>query len=100
MANSVAIVGDSGTGKSTSYTQTPSIGITGLDPKETMIINVSAKPLPMRGWKKIYTKLSSVDKTGNYLESSDTKVISTVVKHISDVRTDIKNIVIDDKKVA
>ena len=53
--SSIAIVGKSGTGKSTSYGQFPELGIKGLDPKETVIINVAGKDLPFRGWKKLYS---------------------------------------------
>ena len=40
MANAISVVGDSGSGKSTSIGQFPELGIQGLDPKETFIINV------------------------------------------------------------
>ena len=43
MANLIMILGESGTGKSTS--------IENLDPKETFIIQVVNKPLPFRGYK-------------------------------------------------
>jgi len=42
----IAIVGPSGTGKSTS--------IRTLDPKETFIINVARKELPFKGAEKLY----------------------------------------------
>ena len=44
MSNTSLIIGESGTGKSTS--------LTNLDPKETFIINVLDKPLPFRGYQK------------------------------------------------
>jgi hypothetical protein len=94
MANSVAIVGDSGTGKSTSYSQVPELGIKGLVPTETVIINVSGKPLPQRGWKKLYQ--GKVTEKGNYVESSDAASIAQVITHISANRPDIKHVVIDD----
>ena len=47
MAQSVLIIADSWSGKSTS--------IRDLDPKETFIINIANKPLPFKGWKKNYT---------------------------------------------
>ena len=40
---SIAVVGKSGTGKSTSYGQFPELGIKGLNPKETVVINVRGK---------------------------------------------------------
>ena len=50
MANSVLVIADSGTGKSTS--------IRTLDPKETFIINIANKPLPFKGWKSKYTQIT------------------------------------------
>ncbi|MBQ5476117.1 MAG: hypothetical protein IIT65_15935 [Lachnospiraceae bacterium] len=47
MANLIAIVGASGSGKSTS--------VRNLNPEETFIINVASKPLPFKGWKTNYT---------------------------------------------
>ena len=91
---SIAIVGKSGTGKSTSYAQLPEVGIVGLNPKETVIINVAGKDLPMRGWKKLYT--GKVSENGNYVATSDADAISKAIDYISNSRLDIKNIVIDD----
>ena len=93
---SIAIVGKSGTGKSTSYGQFPELGIKGLNPKETVVINVSGKDLPFRGWKKLYT--GKVSEGGNYFESSDAVQIAKVIDYISSNRKDIKNIVIDDSQ--
>jgi hypothetical protein len=91
MANFVALVGFSGTGKSTSFGQFPQLKIKGLDPKETYVINVSTKPLPFKGWKKIYSTENK-----NYLETSDCQKIADIIKGISDKATHIKHIVIDD----
>lgn len=90
----VAIVGKSGSGKSSSYSQIPEIGIEGLDPKETVIINVASKDLPFRGWKKKY--VGKINEGGNYLESSDADTIAKAIKYISENRKDVKNVVIDD----
>ena len=43
MAKAIAIVGDSGSGKSTSMAQMPELGVIGLDPKETFIINIKGE---------------------------------------------------------
>jgi hypothetical protein len=94
--SSIAIVGESGTGKSSSYGQIPEIGVKGLNPKETVVINVAGKDLPFRGWKKLYT--GKLSEGGNYFESSDAVAISASIKYISDSRSDIKNIVIDDSQ--
>ena len=57
MSEIIAIVGQTGTGKSTSFEN--------LDPKETVIIACTNKPLPFRGWKKNY--ISGIQAGGNYL---------------------------------
>ena len=93
---SIAIVGKSGTGKSTSYGQFPELGIKGLNPLETVVINVAGKDLPFRGWKKKYS--GKVSDKGNYFESSDTNQIAKVIDFIANNRSDIKNIVIDDSQ--
>lgn len=93
---SIAVVGKSGTGKSTSYGQFPDIGIKGLNPKETVIINVAGKDLPFRGWKKLYT--GKISEGGNYFENSDAAQIASAIQYISNSRPDIKNIVIDDSQ--
>ena len=46
MAQEILIIGESGSGKSTS--------LENLDPKSTFIINVGQKPMPFRGWKSNY----------------------------------------------
>ena len=91
---SIAIVGESGTGKSSSYGNFPELGITGLNPKETVVINVASKDLPFRGWKKQYN--GKVSEGGNYVESSDSGQIAQVITYVNINRLDIKNIVIDD----
>jgi hypothetical protein len=93
---SIAVVGKSGTGKSTSYGQFPDIGIKGLNPKETVIINVAGKDLPFRGWKKLYT--GKISEGGNYFENSDAAQIASAIQYISNSRPDVKNIVIDDSQ--
>lgn len=89
-----AIVGKSGTGKSTSFGQFPELGIKGLVPKETVVINVAGKDLPFRGWKKLYT--GKITNGGNYFQSSDATQIAKSIEYINNKRPEIKNIVIDD----
>lgn len=91
---SIAIVGKSGSGKSTSYGEIPEIGIKGLNPKETAVCNVSGKDLPFRGWQKSYC--GKLSEGGNYLETSDVNGIVDSIKYISEKRPEIKNYVIDD----
>ena len=79
----IGIVGQTGTGKSTS--------IKHLDPKETYIINVAKKELPFKGSEKLY----NVD-SKNYKEADDANEISRLIKAISDKAPHIKNIIIED----
>lgn len=79
----IAIVGPSGTGKSTS--------VRTLDPKETFIINVARKELPFRGAEKLY-----YPEAKNYMEVDDINQITTLLLQISEKAPHIKNIVMDD----
>ena len=92
--SSIAVVGKSGTGKSTSYGQFPELGIKGLNPKETVIINVAGKDLPFRGWRKLYS--GKITEGGNYFESSDSAQIAGAITYINTSRTEVKNVIIDD----
>lgn len=94
--SSIAIVGKSGTGKSSSYGAFPDLGIKGLNPKDTVIINVSKKDLPIKGWRSNYK--GSISEGGNYFESSNAVDIAKAIDYISEKRTEIKNIVIDDSQ--
>jgi len=99
MANSIAIVGDSGTGKSSSMGQLPELNIEGLNPEETFIINVKGKPLPFRGWKAKYNECdvsNGPPVTGNYVSTTDSTLIIRVLTYISQNRPDIKNVILDD----
>lgn len=92
--SAIAIVGTSGTGKSTSLGNIPEINIQGLNPKETVLINVAGKDLPFKGGNKLYSGVISAN--GNLIDTSESKVIAEAIKYISESRKDIKNIVIDD----
>jgi adenylate kinase family enzyme len=88
MSNSVLILGESGSGKSTS--------IRTLNPEETFIINVIGKPLPFRGAKAKYNQLSSDGATGNYYATDDIVKLDRVIDLVDTKRVDIKNLIIDD----
>ncbi len=88
MSNTSLIMGESGTGKSTS--------IRNLVPSETFIINVLNKPLPFKGYKSNYTKLSADGLSGNYYSSDDYQSIERLVRKINNDRIEIKNLIIDD----
>jgi hypothetical protein len=84
MSEIVAIVGQTGSGKSTS--------IENLNPKETVIIGVIDKPLPFRGWKKNYVS----GQGGNFIISADSKKIVDTLTFVSTSKPEIKQIIIDD----
>ena len=90
MANLIALVGNSGSGKSTS--------ITTLNPTETFIINVASKPLPFKGWKAKYTVWNKDNPNGNFINTSDVERISKILDYIEAKRPEIKNIILDDSQ--
>jgi len=94
MAEKICVVGESGSGKSTGIHENKDLGIKGLNPKETIIINVAGKGLPFKNWKKFYTPFQG--KTGNYLISSNSVTICKALKLINEQRKEIRNIVLDD----
>ncbi len=83
MSNLVLVMGESGSGKSTS--------VKSLDPKETIVFNILGKRLPFKGSAANYNeenknlfKIDKYDTVITYLDSINTK------------KPEIKNIVIDD----
>lgn len=85
MSNLVLILGESGTGKSTS--------IETLDEKETFIIQVINKPLPFKGFKANYPLLKN--KEGQRFISDRSDKIIDCLMWINQQEY-IKNVVIDD----
>ena len=77
-AETILILGESGQGKSTS--------LRNLNPKETFIISTTSKPLPWRGWKKMYTKFDPKNNPeGNWYQtskSSNTKAFKFMLDNI------------------
>lgn len=88
MSKSILLLGESGSGKSTSLRNLP--------PENTFIINVIGKPLPFKGAKSKYTKLSSDGSEGNYYASDDTASIARVINLVNNKRPDILYLIIDD----
>tara|TARA_R100001510_G_scaffold51297_1_gene51001 strand:+ start:1042 stop:1725 length:684 start_codon:yes stop_codon:yes gene_type:complete len=88
MAQSVLIIADSGSGKSTSMRNLPA--------KETFIINIANKPLPFKGWKKDYTNISKDNPKGNMTSASSAAGIIKAMKHVNDNMPHIKTLVVDD----
>ena len=90
-AETIAIVGESGTGKSTS--------LRNLNPEETFIISTTGKPLPFRAWKKKYTPLEIKDGKivgGNYYVSSKWDQIIKILAIVNSQMPHIKQVVVDD----
>lgn len=88
MSNAVLILGESGSGKSTS--------IRALNPDETMIINVIGKPLPFKGGQSKYKRISQDGKEGNYYASDDPSMIIKLLRLVNTQRIDIKTVILDD----
>ena len=89
-AETIAIVGESGTGKSTS--------LRNLNPEETFIISTTGKPLPFRAWKKKYIpiKIEGKSVSGNYYVSSKWDQILKILQIIDKMMPQIKQVIIDD----
>ena len=89
-AETIAIVGESGTGKSTS--------LRNLNPEETFIISTTGKPLPFRAWQKKYIpiKIEGKNVSGNYYVSSKWDQILKILQIIDKMMPHIKQVIIDD----
>jgi hypothetical protein len=83
MATGILIIGESGSGKSTS--------VRNLDPKETYIVNVQGKPLPWKGSKEQYNSESK-----NMIHCDNAQKIIGILQSISERAPHISTVVIDD----
>lgn len=83
MANNVILLGKTGTGKSTS--------IKGLDPKETIIINVLGKKLPFKGSNSMYNKDAK-----NAFQIDEYTTLINLLTNIDKSASHVKNIIVDD----
>jgi hypothetical protein len=95
MARGILIVGQSGTGKSTS--------IANLNPEETFIVNVQGKDMPFKGYAKNYKKVNITagpPKEGNMLVTDDPIIIKKCIEFVASSRPEIKSIIIDDWQYA
>lgn len=92
MADLIGVVGNSGSGKSTS--------LRNLNPNTTFIINTAGKALPFKGWKKNYIPLKQDPTTkkfsGNLYNTSNVVQILQILKMIDKQRPEIKVVVIED----
>lgn len=82
MARVIAIMGESGAGKTTS--------LRNLDPKTTFIIDADRKGLSWRGWKKQYNNANK-----NYVQTSDVGLINVFLKRLDKDLAHIKVFIID-----
>jgi len=82
MSKSILIMGESGSGKTTSMRN--------LNPDETFYIDCDQKGLSWKGWKEQY----SLEKK-NYIATSDAPTIMKLLSKISDEQKQIKVVVID-----
>lgn len=97
MAHVIAIVGPSGKGKSTSILPFPELGIKGLNPKETVLINVASKSLPTKGWKNHFdTSGKLISQGGNYIATDNSDTICAALTVVNEKRPEVKNVVVDD----
>ena len=83
MSNLVLVLGESGSGKSTS--------IRTLNPKETIVFNILGKRLPFKGSAKEYNATNN-----NLFKIDDWQTVINYLQSISDNAPNIKNVVIDD----
>ena len=113
--SAIAIVGKSGSGKSTSYLPNEELSIKGLHPKETVIINVSKKDLPGKRADKLYPIFDQVEgktreerkeniayqitkKHKRQMRTDHAGRIITILETVDELCPDIKNIIIDDSQ--
>lgn len=89
MAKRILVVGNSGSGKSTSMRN--------LKPEETFIINVEGKDLPFKpkGYSNVDISQGPPVK-GNVASTHDAQLIIKLMEYVSNNRPEIKHIIIDD----
>lgn len=86
MSKKILILGESGSGKTTSLRNIP--------PKDMFIINVIGKDLPFKGWKKNFTLYSKDNPEGNMYITNNASVILKLFTKLKELP--YKYIVIDD----
>lgn len=85
MITYIAIVGDSGSGKTTSLRNLPQ--------DKMVLISPFKQDVP---FKNNFTKLDTKAKTGNLINTSNILHLPSIMKHIANDRPDIKYVIIDD----
>lgn len=82
MAKIIAVMGESGSGKTTSMRN--------LDPATTYYIDADKKGLSWKGWRKQYN-----EEKKNYLKTDNQDMVLSVLHGINDKRPNIKTIIVD-----
>lgn len=82
MSKVICIMGESGSGKTTSMRN--------LDPKSTYYIDADKKGLSWKGWRKQYNKENK-----NYLACDDANIVRQYIKRIAEACPGVKVIVVD-----
>lgn len=82
MAKIIAVMGESGSGKTTSMRN--------LDPSTTYYIDADKKGLSWKGWKKQYNAENK-----NYIKTDDQNMVLSILRGINDKRPNIKTIIVD-----
>lgn len=88
MANTILVIGESGTGKSSS--------IRNLNPKETFVIKVIDKKLPFRGSDSKYSTKKEDDKKINCMLCQNHHEIIKYINAVSERRPEVNTLIIDD----
>lgn len=88
MGTLLGIVGEPGTGKSTS--------IETLNPETTFIINVANKPLPFRGFRKKYVPFNKENPKGNYVVTANAEAVEKLMFLVSEKRPEITTLILED----
>lgn len=82
MSRVIGIMGESGSGKTTSMRN--------LDPKSTYYIDCDKKGLSWKGWREQYNQ-----ENNNYYCTDYVQIVSQIISNISEKATHIKTIIID-----
>lgn len=82
MSRVICVMGESGSGKTTSCRT--------LDPTSTYYIDADKKGLSWKGWRKQYNA-----ERKNYVSTDDPALVQIVLRGVSDTRPEIKTIVVD-----
>lgn len=82
MSKVICVMGDSGSGKTTSMRN--------LDPKTTYYIDADKKGLSWKGWRNQYN-----EKNKNYLRCDDAKIVRQYIRKLATACPQIKTIIVD-----